>query len=287
MSRTRDIYSFSDVKVPPGPLPLIFGIILALLATPLFGQGFPSEEHVMRLEPLQVGVAGELEFLVALEFDNLAANGIAGWAAAVCHPAGIVPANVVPGTYTATSNDGALPYFLAQEIREDGWYVGVVVNEMIDFFVAPGLDYQLHIVTYHGDTAGSFPLEFCQVGLVDTTVVPVDGPFQGQSLIPVMQGTDAVFDEVQAALFDRGDCNADTAFNLIDVMVLLDYLFLDGPRPGECLALCDFNEDGDLRLTDALTMLNGKFNGGTMPTGGPIDCNDAPTVTCGGGGTCP
>ena len=66
------------------------------------------------------------------------------------------------------------------------------------------------------------------------------------------------------ASFQRGDLNSDSTVNLTDGVVLLNFLFVNGPRPS-CEDAGDLNDDGNLNLTDALVLLNYLFLNGPPP----------------------
>ena len=78
--------------------------------------------------------------------------------------------------------------------------------------------------------------------------------------------------EPSAPRFRRGDVNTDVTTNLTDALVLLTYLFLDGPEPG-CLKAGDVDADAKLALTDGIYLLNYLFLEGPEPA--------APFLTCG------
>lgn len=66
------------------------------------------------------------------------------------------------------------------------------------------------------------------------------------------------FEEPPASPFRRGDVNADSAANLTDAVVLLNYLFLNGPVPA-CLKSADTNDNGAIDLTDSVYLVNYLF----------------------------
>ena len=55
-------------------------------------------------------------------------------------------------------------------------------------------------------------------------------------------------------VFVRGDCDHQGSTNLVDVAFFLHFLFTDGEQPA-CLDACDFDDSGELDLTDALASL--------------------------------
>ena len=64
--------------------------------------------------------------------------------------------------------------------------------------------------------------------------------------------------------FQRGDCNADGAFNIADAVFTLASLFSGGPA-GTCADACDSNDDGGLNIADAIYTLAALFSGGPPP----------------------
>lgn len=80
--------------------------------------------------------------------------------------------------------------------------------------------------------------------------------------------------------FQRGDCNGDGARNLVDVVFLLGFLFLEGDTP-TCLDACDATDDGALLINDAVFLLGHVFIPGSpsppppFPACGPDPTQDA------------
>ncbi len=70
--------------------------------------------------------------------------------------------------------------------------------------------------------------------------------------------------EPRVARFQRGDVNADSEFELTDVIVTLSYQFLGGESPS-CLKSLDTDDSGSLDLTDAVYLLGFLFLGGPEP----------------------
>lgn len=74
--------------------------------------------------------------------------------------------------------------------------------------------------------------------------------------------------------FRRGDANADGSVNLLDAIVLLNYLFVPGSNVPPCLDSADATDDGSVNLLDAVRVLNYLFVAGSpAPTApGPTMC---------------
>jgi len=79
--------------------------------------------------------------------------------------------------------------------------------------------------------------------------------------------------------FMRGDCNADSGFNIADCIFTLAALFSGGPS-GTCLDACDSNDDGSINIADGIYSLAALFSGGAPPPApGPTVCGVDPTDT--------
>lgn len=81
--------------------------------------------------------------------------------------------------------------------------------------------------------------------------------------------------------FRRGDCNADQSYDISDVVLILQFLFLGPPDP-VCLDACDMDDDGTIDVNDVIYGLDRIFLGpvifpepsvcGIDPTPDGIDC---------------
>ncbi|MGE4618436.1 MAG: FG-GAP-like repeat-containing protein [Planctomycetota bacterium] len=79
--------------------------------------------------------------------------------------------------------------------------------------------------------------------------------------------------EEASARFIRGDMNFDNVVNIADPVGLLNLLFNNpGPLTG-CLDVFDFNDDGDVDISDSVYLLQYLFTGGSAPP--------APFPSCG------
>ena len=72
--------------------------------------------------------------------------------------------------------------------------------------------------------------------------------------------------QIQAAStpFFRGDCNADGALDLVDVVESLEYLFTGGPALS-CDDACDVNDDGIYDIADPIYNASMFFGGPPPP----------------------
>jgi hypothetical protein len=84
--------------------------------------------------------------------------------------------------------------------------------------------------------------------------------------------------------FIRGDTNGDTVIGITDPIMLLSYLYLDGPAPA-CLGRADANGDGSADLADAIFSLEFQLLAGPpppspFPTAAYEHIDDCPDSPC-------
>ena len=78
-------------------------------------------------------------------------------------------------------------------------------------------------------------------------------------------------------LFLRGDVNQDDDVDLSDALTVLAHLFLGG-SPVDCEDAADTDDSGELDLSDAIRLLNYLFNGSQPPPPpGPVEAGTDPT----------
>lgn len=78
--------------------------------------------------------------------------------------------------------------------------------------------------------------------------------------------------------FVRGNLNADASTNLLDAVVLLNYLFVPGSAIPTCLDSADVNDDGSVNLLDPVVLLNYLFVPGNPTPSSPFPgCGIDPT----------
>jgi hypothetical protein len=70
-----------------------------------------------------------------------------------------------------------------------------------------------------------------------------------------------------------GDVNLDGGVNISDAVSLLNHLFLGGSV--RCRAAGDFRPDGEADLSDAVAILNALFLASPWPSGGPVSCQES------------
>ena len=79
------------------------------------------------------------------------------------------------------------------------------------------------------------------------------------------------------ALFQRGDVNSDSTYDITDAVFLLNHLFLGGLTPS-CRDAADANDDGGLDISDAVVILGYLFLGEGAPPAPFDDCSADPTT---------
>ena len=77
-------------------------------------------------------------------------------------------------------------------------------------------------------------------------------------------------------IFIRGDCNADSLYNIADVVAALSFLF-GGAGPPPCGDACDINDDGAQDISDPVFLLSNLFSSGNFPPAPYPDCGEDPT----------
>jgi hypothetical protein len=112
-----------------------------------------------------------------------------------------------------------------------------------------------------------------------TYVYGVVGVLSG---VPSAPTTCTVEVQVAGVLFQRGDSNGDSHFDLSDVIYPLNYLFRGGPVP-PCLEASNANGDGALDIADPVWALNYLFLDGPPPPAPFPACGEDPNglaLTC-------
>jgi len=77
-------------------------------------------------------------------------------------------------------------------------------------------------------------------------------------------GRDADVYLVKVAPYQRGDINRDGSIDIVDIVLLINYLFRDGPAP-DPLQAGDVNCDTLIGLVDVIYLINYLFRGGPPP----------------------
>jgi Dockerin type I domain/Beta-propeller repeat len=67
--------------------------------------------------------------------------------------------------------------------------------------------------------------------------------------------------------YSCGDVNTDEHVDLLDVVFLINYIFVGGPPP-QSLALADVNCSGSINIGDAVLLINFIFRSGPAPCAG-------------------
>jgi len=102
---------------------------------------------------------------------------------------------------------------------------------------------------------------------------------QNANLLPLVLALAVVFPATASgqARFRRGDANASGAHELGDPIVVLNFLFLDGPAPS-CLDAGDADDSGNLEITDAVGLLTDQVDFATTGHDVSTSCE---TLGCG------
>ncbi len=93
---------------------------------------------------------------------------------------------------------------------------------------------------------------------------------------------------LQAADFIRADCNADGQLDISDPMTVLSYLFIGATLP-DCLDACDVDDSNTINIADAISLFGYLFDGGIAPAPPFPACGPDPSpdaLTCGSFSTC-
>jgi hypothetical protein len=120
--------------------------------------------------------------------------------------------------------------------------------------------------------------ESVQVILIDTTTtdpsntVMISRNGGSQPTMPVVLGIASNLGQYGPSCFGdiRGnvDCGSDETINIIDLIVLVDYMFSDGPTPG-CFDEADLDVDGETGIGDLVFLVDYMFNNGVAPPACP------------------
>lgn len=195
-----------------------------------------------------------------------------GFSMGLSYDSSILTATAVnQGATLAALESGTGPEYYQVDLLSGGLTVGVIYDFQGQSFVPYGsadqvltIDFDTVSATLAGTTPGS---------VVTSTLSPVSGLGPtGVTLVMVVAGSSVSMTPASGTLsltsvggFDRGDCNADSLFDLADVIALLGGLFAGDAL--SCLDACDGNDDELLDIADAIKLLGVLFSGGTPPSG--------------------
>jgi len=120
--------------------------------------------------------------------------------------------------------------------------------------------------------------EDVQVLLIDTATtypsnsVMISRNGGSQPTVPIVLGVASNLGQYGPSCFGdiRGnvDCGSDETINIIDLIVLVDYMFSDGPTPG-CFDEADLDVDGETSIGDLVFLVDYMFNSGPAPPACP------------------
>jgi hypothetical protein len=106
------------------------------------------------------------------------------------------------------------------------------------------------------------------------TGLAVSGGGAGSMLVAYREVSGPSFtEEVPAGpTFRRGDADVNGEIDLTDAITVLNFLFVGGKKP-ECVDASDFDDSGEVDISDAINNLNYQFLGGAAPSApGPLNC---------------
>lgn len=153
-----------------------------------------------------------------------------------------------------------------------GFLVNVIYTAHSPSALPPGPNLHVNRVHYlvTAPEAGVSPLSFC-----DSLTTPSSPPrlgTEGMFLDPVV--VDGAVTILPSRPFLRGLCNADSVFDIADVVFLFNYLFPAGDDASlpSCDDACDANDDGQLTIADGVAMIDALFGAPPMPLPGPSSC---------------
>ncbi|MEM7165617.1 MAG: hypothetical protein AAF581_09135 [Planctomycetota bacterium] len=243
----------------------VIAIACAVLASPTWGQ-----QASIRLTG-GAGDTGDSVVVTAMLDSNV---NLGGWAWGVCSDSTLVQVQ--------SSVDGSAllafpPNFNVQELLPDGVAIAAVYFGAGLTFLPTSIDQEMYRVTYQIVGTGlSVPASLSFCGTLGTPPVSIECiVHQGGSFLPTT--TDAVITINPAPTFRRGDVNSDGAFNLVDPIWLLTYLFVFGPLP-HCADAADADDNGILQLTDVVFLLSALFTPSAPQPTGSMQCASDPTA---------
>jgi len=244
---------------------------------PVLGQ----DPYVLSIDDVLAGPGSEL--VVPVLLDSVGGDDIQAWSFGVCHdPEFFTGATAEPGATTiavVVSFDYVIEY-------DDGVAMFAVISYPGLVSLPPGTGYELLEITYQlsPDADGSTELSFCST--LGTPPVSVEVVVGGFPLYP-----DQVSGTVStgaAAVFVRGDANADGNVDIGDAVFALSALLLPGSPTSVCEDSLDVNDDEIHDVADVVFGLSALFTAGAPeipqpfpgcgadPDGETLLCEDYP-----------
>jgi hypothetical protein len=227
--------------------------------------------------------------------DDLALDGVASQSStafgAEAYRAidGITDGNFGNGSVTHTDNDDPAPWWQVDLLKEYP-LDRVVIWNRTDCCPERLSDFRVSILDATG--AEVYGADFFPDGTAgpDTTLagfeVPLPAGTEGQTVRIDILGPSLIWSpqmwvslaEVEVfrarpggkTSFHRGDVNGDGSINITDPVVLLEYLFLGGVKPG-CMEAANADDNEALDINDPVVILSWLFLGGDAPPApGPV-----------------
>lgn len=204
----------------------------------------------------------------ALSFASLIVVGVAtpSWVFGQCTTQADYPWS--DWSFTLTS-DGTVVESGTFELLESGWGVARVTSGE----VAPGAPFEIELDTTGVAVGGG--LLYVLSGAVDADGCAATLTWTAPSGSSGA-GSMAFLGDTQSP-FIRGDCNADGAVTIADVVYMVSWLAVPGAPLSPCVAACDSNDDGLLDISDAIDLVTALFiTGAPLPAPYP-GCETDPT----------
>ena len=204
-------------------------------------------------------------------------NDTQGFSMAVAHDPAILSVTAGPNFLLPFTPDFSGPAVLA-----DGWTIGTVYSftsaNVAAFATAtPVIEIEYAISGLAGSGATSTPLNFSNAlgsPTVDNVVVVA-----GLSLDAAFVDGAVNLEPVTDTPFLRGDCNSDLKADIADGIWILNFLFQGGPA-GACAEACDADDNGDLDMLDAMSIIQYRLLNGPAPAAPFPECGIEAGADC-------
>jgi hypothetical protein len=203
-------------------------------------------------------------------------SAVQAWSFGIASDATVLAAAeaTTAGTDAAALNEGNGPTFLAIKVLEAGVTMAAIVDEENPADVLPPEgEHSLLRVRYApapGAARGTpYMVDFSSgLGNPPVETIIVVGGFE------VYPATSPGFVSFAARAFLRGDGNNDGQVNLTDAVSVLEWLFRGGVEP-DCREAADVNATQGVNIADAVYLLQALFIGGPKPPAPFPECGSA------------
>ena len=159
------------------------------------------------------------------------------------------PTNSVIGVVSATVDAGGLDTIPLDQVQvslmdPDSQLVGIDTTDAVGTFEFVGVPEGRYRLNIDAPSGSSFVDT-----VLDLSVTPSQLTF---------------LEIVGSSVREAGDMNYDNVFDVVDVVLLINYVFR-GSDPPYPQAVADANCDGTPNVTDVVTLINHVFRGATQP----------------------